>query len=172
LQFAVNFEPQTVLPYPLYRGTFYIDRETLTFTRAEFSMDMSDKQKATDVILKVKPAGLRFTPVEVSYTVTYRNLGDKSLLNYIRNEIRFKCDWKRRLFATNYTVLGETVITDLHDGDVRRMPRNETFSINQSLAQEVQLYRDEDFWSDYNIIEPTESLENAVNRLKKTTNSD
>jgi len=167
LQFVVKFEPQMILPYPLYKGTLYIDRETLSFTRAEFSMDMSDKLKVTEMILRVKPAGLRFTPEEVSYIVTYRQLGEKTLLNYIRNEIRFKCDWKRRLFATNYTVLGETVITDRHDKDVQRMPRSETFSLKQSLTKEVSFYNDENFWSAYNIIEPTESLENAVNRLKK-----
>ncbi len=32
----------------------------------------------------------------------------------------------------------------------------------------VDEYWDEDYWSDYNIIEPTESLENAVEKLKRT----
>jgi hypothetical protein len=31
----------------------------------------------------------------------------------------------------------------------------------------VQDFYDEKFWEDYNIIEPTESLEYAVKRLKK-----
>ena len=28
-------------------------------------------------------------------------------------------------------------------------------------------FDDPDFWKDYNIIEPTESLENAIDKLKK-----
>ena len=167
MQYVVHFEPQMLLPFPLFVGTLYIDRETLSFTRAEFKMDPSDKQKITNMILKEKPAGLRFTPEEVSYVVTYKQQGDKTYLNYIRNEIKFKCDWKRKLFATNYSVLGETIITDRSDQNVSRIPSKETFTLRQSLSKEVSLYQDEDFWSYYNIIEPTESLENAVNRLKK-----
>ncbi|MDR0700170.1 MAG: carboxypeptidase-like regulatory domain-containing protein [Tannerella sp.] len=167
LQYVVHFEPQMILPYPLYIGTFYIDRETLSFTRAEFKMDMRDKQKVTNAILIEKPWGLRFTPEEVSYVVTYKMQGDKTYLNYIRNDIQFKCDWKRKLFATSYTVCGETVITDREERNVSRIPAREAFSTRQSLSQEVTLYQDENFWGMYNIIEPTESLENAVNKLKK-----
>ncbi|MDR1723312.1 MAG: carboxypeptidase-like regulatory domain-containing protein [Tannerella sp.] len=167
LQFVVNFEPQMIMNFPLYIGTFYIDRETLSITRVEFSMDMRDKQKVTETILKEKPTGLRFTPVEVSYLVTYKQQGEKTYLNYVRNEIKFKCDWKRRLFATNYTVLGETVMTDRTENNVKRIPGREVFTTRQSLSKEVALYQDANFWSIYNIIEPTEYLENAVNKLKK-----
>ena len=167
LQYVVHFEPQAILPYPLYIGTLYIDRETLSFTRAEFAMDMRDKLKVTDVILKEKPRGLRFTPEEVRYTVTYKQQGDKTCLNYIRNEINFKCDWKRRLFSTTYSVLSETVITDRDDENIVKIPVREAFSMRQSLSQEVELYQDENFWGNYNIIEPTESLEDAVGRLRK-----
>ncbi|MDR1601914.1 MAG: carboxypeptidase-like regulatory domain-containing protein [Tannerella sp.] len=170
LQFVVHFEPQAALPWPLYSGTFYIDRETLSFTRAEFSMDMKDRLKVIDLILKEKPAGLRFTPEEVSYIVTYKQRNGKTCLNYIYNKIRFKCDWKRRLFATNYTVVGETVITDNQTENVERIPAREAFSMRQSLSQEVSAYFDDDFWGAYNIIEPTESLENAVSRLMKQQN--
>jgi hypothetical protein len=58
-------------------------------------------------------------------------------------------------------------MTDRTDQDVTRIPNRETFSLRQSLSQEVALYQDENFWSNYNIIEPTESLENAVDRLKR-----
>ena len=130
-------------------------------------MDIRDKQKVTNAILIEKPRGLRFTPEEVSYVVTYKYQGNKTYLNYIRNDIRFKCDWKRRLFATNYAVSGETVITDRDEQNINRIPIKEAFSIRQSLSQEVALYQDDNFWGNYNIIEPTESLESAVNKLKK-----
>ena len=167
LQYVVHFEPQAILPYALYIGTLYIDRETLSFTRAEFKMDMRDKLKVTDAILKEKPRGLRFTPEEVSYIVTYRQQDNKTYLNYIRNEVQFKCDWKRRLFATNYTVLSETVITDRNDQNVLRIPARDAFTMRQSLSQEVALYQDDNFWGNFNIIEPTESLENAAGKLRK-----
>jgi len=167
LNYVVHFQPQVILEFPLYSGKIYIDRENLSFTRAEFSMDMRDRLKVTDAILKSKPLGLRFTPEEVVYVVTYKLLNDKTYLNYIRNEVRFKCDWRRRLFATNYTIINETVITDNEEENVTRIAARDAFSMNKSLSQEVSAYYDEDFWGAYNIIEPTESLENAVNRLRR-----
>jgi len=167
LQFVVHFEPQATLDFPLYHGTLYIDRETHAFTRAEFSMDMSNRLKVTDAILKSKPAGLRFTPEGVDYIVTYKQINDKTYLNYIRNEVRFKCDWRRRLFATNYTIVNETVITDTEEENIARIAARDAFSMRKSLSAEVAAYYDEDFWGAYNIIEPTESLENAVGRLKR-----
>ena len=55
-QYVISFEPVIILPYPLYYGTLYIDKETLAFTRAEFYLDMKDRSKATNAILRKKPA--------------------------------------------------------------------------------------------------------------------
>ncbi|MDR1369821.1 MAG: carboxypeptidase-like regulatory domain-containing protein [Dysgonamonadaceae bacterium] len=168
LHYVVKFEPVDInLPYALYYGKFYIDTETLCFTRAEFSLDMKDRNKATQMILKKKPAGLRFKPEEVSYIVSYKERNGISYLNYIRNEIKFKCDWKRRLFATNYEVMSEMVVTDNEMENIASISRKDAFSINNSLSDKVMNFYDEDFWGSYNIIEPTESLESAVNKLKK-----
>ena len=167
LHYVVHFQPQVTLDFPLYQGTFYIDRETLAFTRAEFNMDMSNRTKVTNVILRSKPLGLRFTPDEVVYVVTYKQLNNKTYLSYIRNEVRFRCDWRRRLFATNYTIINETVITDNDEENATRIAARDAFTLRKSLSQEVAAYYDADFWGAYNIIEPTESLENAVNRLKR-----
>jgi hypothetical protein len=168
LHYVVHFQPQVIVPYPLFAGTFYIDRETISFTRVEFSMEMRDKQKVIDVILRNKPVGLRFTPEEVSYLVTYRQQGDKTYLNYIRNEVRFRCDWKRRLFSTPYSVVSEMVITDRKEDNVSKIPVRNAFSQRKSLSDEAMMYYDSNFWGAYNIIEPTESLESAVGKLKKT----
>lgn len=167
LHYVVKFEPQMTVAYPLFRGTVYIDRQTLAFTQAEFSLDMKDKEKVTNSILKQKPRGLRFKPEEVSFFVAYKQCGDRTCLNYIRNEIRFKCDWKRRLFATGYTVLSEVVMTASEDRNIESIPRKEAFNPKESLRDKVSDFYDDDFWGDYNILEPTESLESAVNKLKK-----
>ncbi|MDU1891247.1 MAG: carboxypeptidase-like regulatory domain-containing protein [Dysgonomonas sp.] len=165
--YIVNFEPQVILPYPLFYGKLYIDKETLTFSRAEFELDMDDKNKATQAILRKKPFNLRFKPEEVSYLVTYKQQNGRSYLNYIKNEVQFKCDWKRRLFSTNYTIVCEMVVTDRKVDDVEKISRKMTFNPNQSLSDKVSNFYDDNFWENYNIIEPTESLESAVKKLKK-----
>jgi len=168
--YVVSFAPQVVLPYPLYYGKYYIDRESLTFSRIEFSLSMDDRNKVTQMILKKKPFSLRFKPEEVSYLVTYKRLGDKSYLNYVKSEIQFKCDWKKRLFSTNYAIVAETVITKVSNDIPLKFTKKYAFNDNYSLSDKVDDFYDENFWEDYNIIEPEQSLENAVNKLRKTIN--
>lgn len=97
MQYVINFRPKVILMYALLYGKLYIDRERLSFTRIEMSLDMQDKSKATTAILYKKPLGLRFKPQELSYLVTYKDVDGKTYLNYISNTIRFKCDWKKKL---------------------------------------------------------------------------
>ena len=165
--YVVGFEPQAVQPYPLFYGTMYIDEETLAFTQIEFNFSMKDRNKVTNTILKKKPFNLRFKPEEISYLVTYKQENGVNYLNYIRNVIRFKCDWKRRLFSTNYTVVSEMVVTDKRLDNVSAIPYKLAFNIKNVLSDKVSNFYDENFWEGYNIIAPTESLESAVNRLKK-----
>ncbi|MDR1056643.1 MAG: carboxypeptidase-like regulatory domain-containing protein [Prevotellaceae bacterium] len=165
--YIINFSPQVVSPYPLYEGKLYIEKESLTFSRAEFNMDMSDVQKVTSTVLRKKPARLRFKPEEVSFLVSYKKQGDKSYINYVKNNVRFKCDWKRKLFATNYTVVSEMVVIDRIQDNVPQISSKYAFSPNQSFTDKASDFKDADFWKEYNIIEPTESLELAVNKLRK-----
>lgn len=167
-QYVVSFEPRMILPYALYYGKLYIDKERLSFTRAEFNLSMDDKNKATQAILRKKPFGLRFKPVEVSFLINYKQRADGlTYLSYIRNGVRFKCDWKRKLFHTNYTILSEMVVTDSKEENIPHIPYKMAFKQSQSLSDKVSDYADKDYWEDFNIIEPTESLENAVNKLRK-----
>ena len=147
----------------------YIDQQTLAITRAEFQLDMTDAEKAARYILRKKPNGLRFKLQEVSYLITYRYQDGKSYLNYLRNAIRFKCDWKKRLFSSNFTTLTEMVMVDRNDRPEERIRMKDAFKQREVFYDVVEAYWNEDFWKDYNIIEPTESLESAVKRLKKQT---
>lgn len=166
-QFVISFEPRVNLPYALCYGKLYIDKERLSFTRAEFNLSMNDKNKATQAILRKKPFGLRFKPIEVSYLVAYEDRDNMTYLKYLRNNIRFKCDWKRKLFSTNYTILSEMVITDLKENNVTAIPYKASFKMNQAFSDKVDDFANDNFWGAYNIIEPTESLEHAVSKLRK-----
>lgn len=166
-QFVISFEPRVNLPYTLCHGKLYIDKEHLSFTRAEFNLSMNDKNKATQAILRKKPFGLRFKPIEVSYLVAYEDRGNTTYLKYLRNNIRFKCDWKRKLFSTNYTILSEMVITDLQENNIAAIPYKTSFKMNQAFSDKVDDFANDNFWGAYNIIKPTESLEHAVSKLRK-----
>jgi len=168
-QFVIRFSPGVEEEYALQHGTLYIDRQTFAFTRIETSLDMSDPGKATRSMLVNKPAGLRFRPREMSLLLNYGMDEDgKSRLSYLRVRFRFKCDWRKKMFATDYTAVTEMVVTDRHSGtDATPIQRADEFSSKASLADKTSLYTDPDFWKDYNIIEPSVSLEQALGRLKK-----
>ena len=165
--YVVSFEPQLVQPYPLFYGKLYIDEATKSFTQAEFSYNMKDRNKITHSILKRKPFNLRFKPEEITYLVTYKQEDGTTYLNYMRNEIKFKCDWKRKLFSTNYAVVSEMVITNKQLKQVSAIPGKAAFNFKHILSDKVGNFYDENFWEGYNIIAPTESLESAVSKLKK-----
>ena len=170
IQYVINFRPRVLLPYALFHGKLYVDCDNLSFTRVEMDLDMQNKSKAIAAILHQKPLGLRFKPQELSFLITYKTIDGRTYMNYIRNDIRFKCDWKRRLFSTNYAVTSEMVVTDRRENPSEMIPRNKVFASNQIFYDKVGNYWSEDFWGNYNIIEPTESLEHAVDKLKKQSN--
>lgn len=166
-QYVVSFRPRVKLDYALHKGKIYIDRDNLSFTRLEFSLDMSDKDKATQAILYKKPRGLHFNPQGIDFIVTYKYIDGTSYLNYISTRTRFKCDWKRRLFSSGYTVSAEVVMVDRDDNPATSISRKEAFGRNEVFYDMVESFSDSDFWKDYNIIKPTESLEKAVVKLVK-----
>lgn len=171
-QYVIHFVPRVKLPYALFSGKLFIDREKLAITRAEFSLDLSDREKATQAILRKKPIGLRFRPQEVNFLVTYRERNGMTYLHYICNEMRFKCDWKRRLFSSTYTARSEMVVVEQDERPNHVITRRNAFSPKQIFYDVIEEYWDEEYWKDYNIIEPTETLNNAVKKLKKQLSQD
>ncbi|MDO4214748.1 MAG: carboxypeptidase-like regulatory domain-containing protein [Bacteroidales bacterium] len=163
-QFVISFSPTTLQPWALYYGKVYLDKQTLAFTRIELQLDMRDQAKATRHMLFRKPNALRFRPRELSTVINYKN----GRISYMKNTFRFNCDWKKRLFAYNYTCISEMVVTDVEENyKGPKIMNKEKFGERESFYDAVQYFSDPNFWGDYNIIEPTESLEKAVNKLKK-----
>lgn len=168
LQYVVAISPRWPVEWPLYNGRLYIDRETLAFTRAELSLDVSDREKATRYMLIRKPAGVRFRPRELSTLIDYRYDQGVTRISYIRNTFRFNCDWKRRLFATSFTACCEMVVTD-HEPAKGRAPISgrDSFDSRDAFYDKVDFFLDPLFWEDYNIIEPSVSLDEAIDKLLK-----
>ena len=172
-QYVVEIAPLYVLPYALYRGRLYIDQETLAFTRIDLTLDMSNPGKVTEMILKKKPLGLRFTPHELSIYIDYKTDDGVTRINYIKNTIRFRCDWKRKLFKSNYTVTSEMVVTDRQEGgDLKPIRSRDTFNRKDNFYDKVVYFKDPDFWGNDNIIEPTEDLLKGIEKIKKRISRD
>jgi len=174
-QYVVSLRPLIQKEYALYYGKLYIDQETLAFSRVELNLDMSDRDKATKLMLVKKPIGVRFRPRELSLLIDYRleDNGEHQSSNlmhisYVRTTFRFNCDWKRRLFATSFMACCEMVVTSHENAEGTQPLRGrETFDQRDAFFDKVDFFRDPTFWQDYNIIEPTESLDRAIDKLLK-----
>jgi hypothetical protein len=164
-QFVVKMEPALNTDYALYHGKIYIDCERLAFTRIELDLDMSDKDKATRTMLVKKPFGVKFKPRELSSVVDYRYEDGVTRISYLKNTFRFNCDWKKRLFATSFTATCEMVVTDSSSSDIRPIGTRSSFDSRDSYYDKVEYFLDPDYWSSYNIIEPSESLDKAIQKL-------
>lgn len=168
--YVISFVPNVVKSYPLYYGKLYITQDNLAITMAEFSLDLSNAEKAASQFIRMKPTGLVFTPTATSYLVTYKQQGAKYYLNYVRIELKFKCDWKRKWFKNNYTIISEEAITDRHEDNVVRFTNQELFKSSMVLTDKIESFKDGDFWGAYNIIEPEESIQYAIKKISKKLN--
>lgn len=167
MNYVINFKPDVIRTEPLYIGKLYIQQDNMAITMAEFSLDLSDEEKASKLFVQKKPAGLVFLPTTTSYLVTYKEQGGKYYFNYVRIELKFKCDWKRKWFKNNYTIVSEVAITERREDKIVKFAGQELFKSNMILADKIQYFTDEDFWGDYNIIEPEESIQAAIKKFAK-----
>ncbi len=164
-QYVVKMSPRLVQPYALYYGKLYIDCERLAFTRIELELDVNDREKATKTMLVRKPFGVRFKPRELSCVIDYRYDDGVTRISYLRNTFRFNCDWKKRLFSTSFTATCEMVVTGASSDDVRPIASRNSFDSRDAYYDKVEYFLDPEYWRDYNIIEPSESLDKAIKKL-------
>ncbi len=170
-QLVIAMRPRITVDYPLYFGKIYIDRATLAFSRIELELDMSDRDKATRVMLVHKPIGVRFKPKSMHLVATYSLDEGLSRINYVQSSSEFNCDWKRKLFHSSYHVTAEMVVTDRYP-EARSISSRSSFNNRASLYDKVELFEDPDFWGSDNIIEPTDNLLKAIDKLKKKIGRD
>lgn len=168
MQMVVLIEPLYTREWALYHGKLYIDNERLAFTRIELSLDMSDRDKATRTMLVHKPVGVRFKPKELSCVVDYRYTDGITRISYLRNTFKFNCDWKKRLFSTSFTATCEMAVTDSESEDVKPIVSRNSFDSHDAYYDKVEYFMDPEYWSNYNIIEPSESLDKAIRKLVST----
>lgn len=168
LNWVIHFSPNVVREEPLYFGKLYISQDNMAISRAEFSLDLNDEAKASRVFVQKKPMGLIFMPTSTSYLVTYKEQSGKYYLNYVRVDLKFQCDWKKRLFKNYYTVMSEVAITDRSEEKVAKFAKQDVFRQNMVFAEKVEAFADANFWGEYNIIEPEDSIESAIKKLSKS----
>lgn len=165
--YVVDFEEQNT-GMPWYYGKLFIDAESFTLVKASFNLNVDNRRAATDLFVKKKPGGTKVYPVEVHYDVHYRERDGRWYYGYGNTQLEFVVNWKRRLFNSRYKVNSELAVTDWKVNTEGRVKKDSTF-LNERvvMADDITGFNDLAFWGENNIIEPDESIENAIEKIRK-----
>jgi hypothetical protein len=167
LHYVVSFSQKKYVDDPFYVGKLYIDMDKLAITEAEFELDVSNKEEAARLFIQRKPIGMSIIPEKAVYRAKYTIVDDRWYFSYARAEVKFKVNWKKRLFNTTYSTMSELAITDRTYEGIEKFAGKERFRSNDVMNEKVYIFFDQGFWEGYNVIEPDQSIESAIRRLNR-----
>jgi len=165
--YIVDFIQKPSVEQPLFMGSFFIDMETFAITEAEFGFNLTDKEAAASIFIRKKPLGMKIYPEIAEYRTKFRAQDGVLHFIYSRAEVKFKVDWQKKLFHTYYTTMSEIAVTDRTDQDVIKFAKEDKVKYNDVFSEKVSAFTDKEFWGDYNVIEPDQSIETAIRRLSR-----
>lgn len=168
LIYVVDFKQLESIMDPLYQGKLYIDAENKILTSAIFSLNITDKDLASRMFVRKKPANARVWPTEVAYRVDYREKDGRWYYGYSNVLMEFKINWDKRLFNSVYSMTCEMAVTDWEKNMAADFPRSkDRIKSSIILADAAVGFADPDFWGEYNIIEPDKSIESAIEKIQR-----
>ena len=167
--FVINFEglDQTS---PWYYGKLFVDAASLTLVKAEYSLNVDDRNEAAKMFVKKKPRGAKVYPVEMNYKVDYAENNGKWHYSYGQAELEYVVNWKKKIFNSRYKINSEMVVTNWEKfASNDREWRRSSDLINPSIVMvdDVAGFYDTEFWGSNNIIEPEKSIQNAIDKIKR-----
>ena len=66
-----------------------------------------------------------------------------------------------------YSTMSEIAITDRTYEGIEKFASRERFKSRDIMNEKVYIFFDQGFWEGYNVIEPDQSIESAINRLNR-----
>lgn len=167
LMYIIDFKQNANVREPLYYGKLYVDTESLAILSATFSLNVTDKNEASNLFIRKKPVGAKVYPTEATYQINYREKGGKWYFGYSRADIVFKIEWKKRLFNTHYVTSIEMAITDWESSPAKNTKPLERLKPYVIMMEEVSGFADPEFWGVYNVIEPEKPIEQAIKKIQR-----
>lgn len=165
--YIIGFDQKSTVDLPLYKGYIYVDVASKAISAVEFSLSEKGISRAAEFMIVRKPSNMRIEVPETSYRVNYRYTNNKWMLSYARAEAQFRTRWPRRLFASNYFTVSEMAVTDVDTENLVRHKVRETTRPGDILVEKISDFEDPEFWGDYNIIQPEQTIEQAIERLNR-----
>lgn len=165
--YVIEFDQKEGIDFPLYKGKLYLDVNNLAIVGIDFEISPKQIERASEYLIRKKPVGMSIDVEKGNYLVNYRYIDGLWYLSYVRTELVFRVRWKKKLFRSIYTTTTEMAVTDISSENIQRFKSRETTKLTDVFVEEVTDFEDPDFWGDYNIIKPDESIEAAIERLSR-----
>ena len=163
--YVVEFNQLKHIDFPLYSGRLYIDVDNLAFVGSEFRISPSKLDNATHYLVRKKPMGMRIDILIASYMVRYRVIEGQWYLNHVRTELILAVRWNKKLFRSTYTAVSEMAVTDIDRANITKYRFRESTKRSDIFIEKVGDFEDPDFWGEFNIIQPEESIQAAIERI-------
>jgi hypothetical protein len=167
--YVVNFVKKSGDNSLSYSGKFYVDAKSYALAGANYTLNVEDRKRASEVFVKKKPRDVVAYPTEASYKVSYQEKDGKWYYSYSSVNLTFKVNKRRKLFNSVYTVSSEMAITDWETTNPSENKDLLKDRLRPSIiiADAISGFSDPDFWGAYNLIEPDKSIESAIDKIRK-----
>ena len=162
--YVVAFDQKPELEEIYMRGRVYIDSESLAIGRVEMWMNVEGRDDAVKLFVLRQPASTRFEVKSASYVVNYKCYDGKWYYDYAKMEVKFETRRKHSLFRNHYSVMSEIAVTD-HSEQVPVIDRDARVRFRDQLTEKVSAFTDDNFWENYNVIEPDADIEAIIRRI-------
>lgn len=167
--YVVNFSPRNNGLNLNYNGKLYIDTQSLALVSADYSLDVSNKNKTKNLLVKKKPRDVIVYPLEANYKVDYKAKNGKWYYSYSNLNLKFKVNKKRQIFNKVYTLSSEMAVTDWEINTAnRKIKTKDRLRPTVIITDAISGFSDPNFWGEYNLIEPDKSIESAIEKIRKS----
>lgn len=166
--YVVNFRPKNNGLNLNYNGQLFIDTQSLALVSANYALDVSNKNKTKNLLVKKKPRDVVVYPLEANYRVDYKAKNGKWYYSYSNLSLKFKVNKKRQIFNKVYTLSSEMAVTDWEINTADKKIRNkDRLRPTVIITDAISGFSDPNFWGKYNLIEPDKSIQSAIEKIRK-----
>lgn len=166
--YVIDFKQKSSIVEPFYQGKLYIDAQTYSLVKTEFSLNLDNMVKAKKFFVKKKPINADVIPLDTKYIIDYREQDGKWHFNYSRIELSFKVKWDKKLFNSIYNISIEMAVTDWKVNEDKEVVRSrDRMRRSVILNDQASGFSDPEFWGERNVIEPDKSIDNAIRKIQR-----
>jgi hypothetical protein len=161
----IGFEPIDDNGELKYEGELIVDIETFAIASVDFWMTRNTLKESRKYLIRKESRQFKAKPYMAKYHIDYRPFNDKWILNSVKGEMKVKVVVKKSSINSDFQAVTEMLITDMRPVDGNLPKYNETFKPNYILSDQIKGL-DEDFWGNYNVIQPGDELKNIFKTKK------